>query len=143
MSNQQIIMNFSVAPSLEDLEIMVGNVFEQIPSELEDYIENLSIVIEEFPDELTENELELEDPFDLLALYKNGKEISPGIMKKMANDDDVLMIYRRPVLDMWCDTGDDLFGVLHSVIVEELGRVFEFSDDDIDDMSKRHHQGML
>lgn len=143
MNNQHIIMNYSVAPSLEDLEIMVGTVFEQIPGELEDHIENLSIVIEEFPDELTESELELEDPFDLLALYKSGKEISPGIMKKMANDDDVLMIYRRPVLDMWCDTGDDLFSVLHSVIVEELGRVYEFSDDDIEEMTKRHHQGML
>lgn len=143
MSSHQIIMNFSVAPSLEDLEIMVGNVFEQIPHELEDHVENLSIVIEEFPDELTESELELDDPFDLLALHKSGKEISPGIMKKMANDDDVLMIYRRPVLDMWCESGDDLFSVLHSVIVEELGRVFDFSDDDIEEMTKRHHQAML
>ena len=128
---------------MEDIEIMVGNVMEQLPSELDTHCENLSIVVEEFVDEVTESELDVDDPFDLLALYKSGKEISPGIMKKLANDDDVLFIYRRPILDMWCETGDDLFSVLHSVIVEELGRSFEFSDDDIEEMTKRHHQGML
>lgn len=142
-AQQQIIMNYSVAPSLEDLEIMTGNVLENIPDELLEFIENLSVVIEDFPDELTEAELDLDDSFDLLALYKSGNEISPGIVKKMANDDDVLMLYRRPILDMWCETGDELFTVLRQVVIEELGRNFDFSEHEIEDMTKRHHQGML
>lgn len=142
-TQQQIIMNYSVSPSLEDLEIMTGNVLENVPDELLEFIENLSVVIEDFPDELTEAELDLEDPFDLLALYKSGNEISPGIVKKMANDDDVLMLYRRPILDMWCESGDELFSVLRHVVIEELGRNFDFSEHEIEDMTKRHHQAML
>lgn len=143
MGSHQIIMNYSHPPSLEDLEIMTGNVLENLPHELEGYCGDISILIEDFPDELTEAELELDDPFDLLAFYKSGKEVSPGIIKKMANDDDVLMLYRRPILDMWCECGDDLMSVLRQVIIEELARNFDFPEDEIEDMTKRHHQGML
>lgn len=143
MSSQQIIMNYSVAPSLEDIEIMAGTVLESLPDELDGYCENLSILVENFPDEVIEAELDLDDPFDLLAFYKSGKEISPGIVKKTANDDDILMIFRRPVLDMWCEEEGDLLGVLRQVMVEEIARHFDFDEDEIEDMAGRHHQGIL
>src|SRR5690606_16478066 len=99
--------------------------------------------VEDLPDESTEQDLDLEDPFDLLALYRNGKEVAPGVEKKTANDDDVLIVYRRPVLDMWCETEDDLATLLRQVVIEELGRHFDFSEDEIEEMSERHYQGML
>lgn len=143
MDAQQIIMNFSIPPSLEDIQILAGNVLENLPDELEAHCANLAVIVEDFPDEVLENELELENTFDLLAFFRSGSEISPGILKKSANDDDVLMIFRRPLLDMWCETGDDLNAVLHQVMVEELARNFDFSEDEIEDMAGRHHQGML
>ena len=88
-------------------------------------------------------ELDLDDPFDLLILYKSGKEISPGVVRKTANDDDVLILFRRPILDLWCESGEDLSLLVRTAMVEELGRHFEFSDDDIEEMSERHYQGML
>lgn len=142
-NTQKIIMNYSHPPSLEDIEIMTGDVLENLPDEIDQFCDNLSVLVEDFPDELVEAELELEDSFDLLAFYKSGKEVSPGIIKKMANDDDILMLYRRPILDMWCENGDDLMSVLRHVIIEELGRNFDFSEDEIEDMTKRHHQGMF
>ena len=143
MDARKIIMNFTVSPSLEDIEIMTGNALDHLPDELDQYCSDISVVVEDFPDEALESELEIEDSFDLLALYRSGREISPGIEKKTANDDDVLMIFRRPLLDMWCDSGEDLNAVLHQVIIEELARNFDFSEDEIEDMARRHHQGML
>ena len=92
---------------------------------------------------LTEQELELEDPYDLLALFKSGREISPGIEKKTANDDDVLILFRRPILDMWCENGDDLTMLLRHVMIEEIAKNFDFSDDEIDELAERHFQGMF
>lgn len=143
MSGQQIIMNFTHPPGLDDLEVIAGDILETLPDELVSFCDGLALVLEDFPDEAIADELDLEDPYELLALYKSGKEISPGVEKKSANDDDVMILYRRPILDMWCEACDDLSGLIRQVIIEELGRHFDFSEDEIEEMAERHYQGML
>ncbi len=143
MDCQRIIMNFRVPPSMEDIEDLASSALENLPEEILGRCDELGILIEDTVDETTLDDLDLDDPFDLLALYKSGKEISPGVERKVANDEDVLVIYRRPLLDMWCETQEDLQGLIRQVMIEELGRYFEFSDDDIEDMADRHYQGML
>ncbi len=143
MDCQRIIMNFTVPPSMEDIEDLASSALENLPEEILGRCDELGILIEDTVDETTLDDLDLDDPFDLLALYKSGKEISPGVERKVANDEDVLVIFRRPLLDMWCETQEDLQGLIRQVMIEELGRYFEFSDDDIEDMADRHYQGML
>jgi len=143
MNRQEIIMNFSAPPSLDDLQVIANGQLELMPDELSDHIEDLAIQIEDMPDDLVEAEMELEDPYELLALFKSGKQISPGVEKKSANDDDVLILYRRPILDMWCESGEDLTGIIREIMIEELATNFEFSDDDIEERTSRHYQSML
>lgn len=143
MEQHRIIMNFTVPPGTDDIETMAADVLASIPEELEAHCEKLAIKIEEFPDDATQEELELEDPYELIALYRSGKEISRGVQRKVANDDDVLFIFRRPLLDLWSDTQDDLTALLREVIIEELARNFDFSEDEISEMTARHYQGML
>lgn len=136
-------MSFSTPPSADDLEVMAAEAMETMPEELMEFCEGLAVTIEDLPDEAMEAELELDDPFQLLALYRSGKQIAPGIEKKTANDDDILILYRRCILDYWCETGEDLAACLRQVIIEELGRNFEFSENEIEEMAGRHYQGML
>lgn len=143
MDQQRIIMNFSVPPSTDDLEVIARDALDNLPEEILDLCEALSIAIEDFPDEATEAELEIDDSYELMALYRSGKQISPGVERKVANDEDVLVLYRRPILDMWCETGDELSQVVRDVMIEELGNNFDFSDDEIEEMARRHYQGML
>ena len=141
--SQQILMNFSTAPTPDDVMVIANEQLEALPEELLEFFEELTIQIEEMPDEATENDLDLDDPFELLALYKAGKDLSPGVEKKVANDDDVLILYRRSLLDMWCETGEDLTQIIRDAMIEEIGNYFEVSTDDIEEMSARHYQGML
>lgn len=143
MDAKQIIMNYTVPPGLDDLGVMANEALELLPEELTEFCDGISLVIEDFPDETTERDLDLNDPYELLALYKSGKEISPGVESKTANDDDVLVLYRRPILDLWCENCEDLENLIRQVMIEELGRHFDFSDDEIDEMTERHYQGML
>lgn len=143
MNRQQIIMNFSHPPMADDLEALAADILESLPEEILVHCEDVTLKVEEFPDEATETDLALEDPYDLLALYRSGKEISPGIEKKQADTEDVLTLYRRPLLDMWCDTGEDLAALLRQVMIEEIGRQFGFGEEEIEDMAGRHYQGML
>lgn len=140
---QRIIMNFSVPPSAEDLEVMAAGALEHMPEELSGYCEGLAVQIEDLADEVLEQELELDTPFDLPAFYRSGKEISPGVEKKTANDDDILILYRRPILDMWCESEDDLGAIIRHVMIEEIARHHDFSEDDIEDLNERHYQGMF
>ena len=143
MQSQRIIMNFTTPPSLEDVEDLANAAWENLPEELLSRCDELTIAVEDTVDDTTMDDLDVDDAYELLALYKNGKEISPGVERKVANDDDVLVIYRRPVLDMWCETQDDLLSLIRQIMIEELGRHFEFSEDDIEDMAERHYQGMF
>jgi predicted Zn-dependent protease with MMP-like domain len=140
---QHIIMNYTVSPSRDDLEVLATSIIEALPEELLEQCESINIVIEDLADEVIEQELDLDDPFDLLALYKSGKEISPGVQRKTADDDDTLILYRRAILDMWCDTGEDLTVLIRQVIIEELGRSFDFSEDDIIEMTQRTYQALV
>jgi len=143
MNGRKIIMNFSVPPSLDDLEVMADEALENLPEELEDFCDNISIQLEELPDETMEQELDLDDPYDLLVLFRSGKEVSPGVEKKSVDADDILILFRRPVLDLWCEAQEPLPLLIRQLIIEELGRNFDFSDDEIDEMTSRHYQGLL
>lgn len=143
MNQQRIIMNFSAPPSVEDLEIIARNILTSLPDEILEFCETLAIQVEDFPDDATQAEMETDDIYDLMALYRSGSEILPGVKRKVANDDDLLILYRRPILDLWCEMGDDLTNLIRDVMIEELGNNFEFSEDEIEEMSARHHQGML
>lgn len=143
LEQHKIIMNFSLSPSLEDIEVIAKEVCGILPEEILENCEDLIIRVEDFPDEALQSELDLEGPYDLVALFRSGKEISPGVQRKVADEDDVLFLFRRPILDLWCETNDDLSGLIREIMIEELGQNFEFSEDDIEEMTRRHHQGMF
>ena len=143
MDSKRIIMNFSLPPSADDLLEIAADTLENLPDELADFSDEIDISCEELPDEVLEQELELDDPFELLALYRSGKEIAPGIERKNASENDTLILFRRPILDMWCETGDDLCSLVRSVVIEEIGRFNDFSDDEIHQIIKSHQHIML
>ncbi len=143
MCAQQIIMSYTVPPSFDDLDVMTREILNTLPEELLEFCEELEVVIEDIPDEAIEQEFDLEDPFDLLVLFRKGNEISPGVETKSPTGENRLVLFRRSILDLWCEEGEDLTVLIRQLVIEELGRIFDFSDDDVEDMVSRHHQGML
>ncbi|MCG8508350.1 MAG: metallopeptidase family protein, partial [Rhodospirillales bacterium] len=45
---------------------------------------------------------------------------------------DMIFLYRSPILDYWCETGEDLTHVVRHVLIHEIGHHFGFSDADMD-----------
>ena len=72
---------------------MAQGVVDTLPEELLELVDDLVLQIEDFPDEAIEQELDLDDRLRLLALYRDGREISPGVEKKSATEDSVLIIF--------------------------------------------------
>jgi predicted Zn-dependent protease with MMP-like domain len=44
---------------------------------------------------------------------------------------DTIFLYRRAILDYWCEGTDDLRAVVRHVLIHEIGHHFGFSDDDM------------
>lgn len=137
MDCKRIIMNFTTSPSLEDLEVIARDAIEALPAELGSFCENMEIRIDEFADDTMLEDMEIEDPYELLAVFRSGSEIAPGIEKKISNDDDVLILFRLPILSLWCETGEDLGAIVRQTIINEIGQNFDFSEDEIEDMTRR------
>jgi predicted Zn-dependent protease with MMP-like domain len=117
-------------PSVADIERLAEKAYATIPETLRRHVKNVVIRVEEFPDEATEVEMELESPFDLLGLYRGVSLDRKSVMDPVGGPDFVFL-YRRPLLDYWCETGEDLARVVRHVLIHEIGHHFGFSDADM------------
>jgi predicted Zn-dependent protease with MMP-like domain len=122
---------FTAAPTLADIEALAQRALATIPERLKRHVGAVVIRVDEFPDEDTERDMELESPFEILGLYRG-----VGMPYKSVSDPrpniDMIFLYRRPILDYWCETGDDLYRVVRHVLIHEIGHHFGFSDADMD-----------
>ena len=126
-----MIQRHTSPPSLAELENIAAIEFERIPDELRRHLGQILFRIEEFPDEETEEEMALESPFDLLGLYR-GVSMPRQSVFDVRSGPDMIFLYRRPILDYWCETGQDLNEVIRHVLIHEIGHHFGFSDEDME-----------
>jgi predicted Zn-dependent protease with MMP-like domain len=123
--------SFASPPSLADIEQMARSALATIPASLRRHATDVVIRVEEFPDEEVEDEMELETPFDLLGLYR-GVALPHRSVIMPNQQTDMVFLYRRPLLDYWCETGEDLADIVRHVLIHEIGHHFGFSDDDME-----------
>ena len=123
-------MTEHLPPSLPDLEELAQKALDTIPRRLKQHLRSVVIRVEEFPDEETEEAMALESPFDILGLYR-GVALPHKSISDPWPDLDIVFLYRRPILDYWCETGEDLMRVVRHVLIHEIGHHFGFSDEDI------------
>ncbi len=118
-------------PSAAAIETLAQQALATIPPELRRHVGDVVIRIEEFPDEETEDEMDLDSPFDLLGLYRGVALPRQSVLNPRAGI-DMIFLYRRPLLDYWCETGEDLAAVVRHVLIHEIGHHFGFSDEDME-----------
>lgn len=131
MSKFQPPAAFAAAPSIADIEAMAERAFATIPEELRRHVRDVVIRVEDFCDEETEREMELDSPFDLLGLYR-GVSLDRKSVAATPTDLDMIFLYRRPILDYWCESGEDLEHIVRHVLIHEIGHHFGFSDEDME-----------
>lgn len=122
---------FGEPPTTADIHAMARRALDGIPQGLRRHMRDVVILIEEFPDAETEAGMGLESPFDLLGLY-HGISLDRKSVSDAPDDVDRILLYRRALLDCWCETGEDLEALIRNTLIHEVGHHFGFSDDDMD-----------
>ncbi len=121
-------MSEILPPSLDDLQVLADRAFVAIPEELARHVEGVAILIQDFPDDDVIDDMGLETPFDLLGLY-SGVSLDHKSTGDTPTDLDRIFLYRRPILDYWCESGEDLAHVVRHVLIHEIGHHFGLSDE--------------
>jgi predicted Zn-dependent protease with MMP-like domain len=118
-------------PSLADLQALAERAFAALPRRFTEPLGPIVIRVEEFPDAETESAMQLESPFDLLGLY-HGVALPHKSLSNPQPDIDMIFLYRRPILDYWIESGEDLYELVRHVLIHEIGHHYGFSDDDME-----------
>ncbi|MBL8832338.1 MAG: metallopeptidase family protein [Rhodospirillales bacterium] len=122
---------FRPAPDLAEIERLAEKAVATIPAELRKHTGDIVLRVEEFCDEETEKEMDLESPWELMGLYR-GIDMIRDSTGAVRTQPDMIFLYRRPLLDYWCETGEDLYTLIRHVMIHEIGHHFGFSDDDME-----------
>jgi predicted Zn-dependent protease with MMP-like domain len=123
-------MTEQLPPSLAYLEELARRALDSIPRRLKRHLGPIVIRVEDFPDEETEEAMGLESPFDILGLYR-GVALPHKSVSDPRPNLDMVFLYRRPILDYWCETGEDLPHLVRHVLIHEIGHHFGLSDNDM------------
>lgn len=122
----------SVAPSLADFDRAARQAFDAIPTELRGRCGDLIIQIEDFADDDTLRELDIDDPMELTGHYQ-GVDLTQKSVAEPSPEPDLVYLYRRPILDEWAYHGNvTLMELITAVLIHEIGHHFGFSDEDMD-----------
>lgn len=120
------------APSLDDFAMMARRAFDALPEVFRQAAGEVVIRIDDFADDQTLDDLEIDDPFGLTGLY-SGVDIGRRDSMGPAAEPSRVFLYRRPILDEWCERGDvGLYDLIAHVLIHEIGHHLGLSDDDID-----------
>ena len=123
--------DFSQPPDLADIEALARSALDTIPDILRSKVTDVVIRIDDFPDAETQRHMGLQNPFELLGLYR-GVPLNEKSVTDAPQAPDTIFLYRRPLLDYWCETAEDLPRLVRHVLVHEIGHHFGFSDDDME-----------
>jgi predicted Zn-dependent protease with MMP-like domain len=122
---------FTTPPTLEEMAEIAEEALAAIPADFLRHARNVAIGVEDFADEQTLAEMEIDNPYDLTGLY-TGVPLTQQSVSDPRPMPEMIYLYRQPILAEWCDTGEDLTRLVRHVLIHEIGHHFGFSDEEMD-----------
>jgi predicted Zn-dependent protease with MMP-like domain len=119
------------APDLAEIERLAERARATLPEDLAVHVKDVVLRVEDFCDEETEREMELESPYDLLGLYRGVNKLDESVSSPRRQP-DMIFLYRVPLLAYWIESGEELYALVRHTMIHEIGHHFGFSDEDMD-----------
>ena len=116
----------------EEFEALVRQTVSDLPPELKRNISNVAILVEEWPDEDTLDDAEVDSPLDLLGYYHGipltGRSHAYGLVLP-----DKISIYRQPITRA-CQTDAEMRETIQRTVKHELAHYFGIDDDRLEEL---------
>lgn len=115
-------------PTLADIERLARAALDRLPDAFAAHLAGVLLIVEDFADDRVLADMGIDNPFDLTGLY-SGRPI--GEPAQTGDPPATIHLYRRPILDEWCENGEALDHLVAHVVVHEVGHHFGLSDADM------------
>lgn len=118
------------APEPAIIEQKAQEALRRFPEEFRAHLADIVIRVEEFADAEMLSSVGLEDPSQLVGLYR-GHPLSKQSVWASGDLPPTIFLFRQPLLHRWRRTGASLDAVVNHLIVHEVGHHFGLSDRDM------------
>ncbi len=124
-------MRHALPPSISDIVDLANQALAEMPAEVRAACRDLVITVEDFaPDDILDD-LDITDPFELTGLYQ-GVPITEKSVSDNPVSPDLVLLFRRPILDEWSERGDVLLAdLVRHILVHEIAHHLGWTDEDI------------
>ena len=117
--------------SKEEFETIVEKAFDRLPEKFKAAVENVGIVVEEYPDRDLVRKLRLRSKHDLLGLYQGIPLPSRGVWYGMSPSmPDTISIYQKNIEERSGSLAD-IEQMVYDVLVHETGHYFGMDEKQI------------
>ena len=120
----------------EEFEQAVARSIELLPEEFRDRMENISVVVQDYPDRHQMNKLGIKDNRTLLGLYE-GVPLTKRSTHYGMTTPDKITIFRLPIEIRCRNLGLDITTEIARVVQHEIAHHFGISDNRLQQIEKR------
>jgi predicted Zn-dependent protease with MMP-like domain len=113
---------------------LVVKTIDDLPDEFREKLDNVEIIIEDFPDQETMRSMNLNSKWDLLGLYV-GAPITQRSMFSVPFLPERIYLYRRPIM-MAAGSSRRVPAEIREVLIHEIGHHFGFDEEQLEEMDE-------
>ena len=125
------LRRFGPPPSLDEIEELAHRLFAALPRAFTAPCQGIAIRVVDFAEDEILAEMGIESPFELAGLYR-GAPLTVRGAAETAQHLDMVLLFRRALLDWWAEDGTDFEDLVRHVLVHEIGHHYGFSDADME-----------
>ncbi len=115
----------------EEFEAIVAQVFDRLPERFHEAIENVGIIVEDYPDDALVRQLGLKSRHHLYGLYQGIPLTKRGSWYGSSPvTPDRISLYRKNI-EAGCRTDMEVAERIYDVLIHEIGHYFGMNEDEI------------
>lgn len=122
----------AMVPDIATFEQIARQSWSRLPSSFRELCDDVVIRVQDFAEDDVLDELEIESPFELMGLYQGVALTDKSVSDTAPRGPDLVVLYRRAILDEWTNGEDSLGEIIAHVLIHEIGHHFGFSDEDME-----------
>jgi predicted Zn-dependent protease with MMP-like domain len=115
-------------------EALVESALRKLPRPFRDKLANIAVVVEDWADEATLLEMEIEPPDTLYGLYR-GIDLTQRDSSYGNVLPDTIHIYQRPIEEDCADPAE-MAELVRDVVIHEIGHYFGLDDETMEDIEE-------
>jgi predicted Zn-dependent protease with MMP-like domain len=117
-----------------EFEALVDSALRKLPRPFREKLANIAVVVEDWADDETLDEMGIEPPDTLYGLYR-GVDLTLRDSSYGNVLPDTIHIYQGPIEED-CDDPEEMADLVREVVVHEVGHYFGLDDQTMDDIER-------